>query len=299
MEKLSFKTETVDVKKRLDLYLVEKIGKDVSRTYIQDLIGKGNCLVNGNVARSNYRIRGNEVVEFQLEEQKPIDVSSEDIPLKIIYEDDDLLIVDKPAGMVSHPGAGNYAGTLVNALLYHTQDLSNKTTVRPGIIHRLDKDTSGVMVVAKNDYIHRKIAKQFKNRTVIRKYVAIVKGDIGPDNGIVDAPIGRHPRIREKMAVRYADSKEAVTKYTVIKRLGKFTVVELTPETGRTHQLRIHMAHIGHPIVGDLSYGIKFDFPRQALHAFSLGFVHPRTGKFVEFKSKMPKDMEKFIHKAS
>lgn len=295
MEKYSFKVELSDIKKRLDLFLALKIPKETSRTHIQKLIGEGHVFVNGKPEKNNYRLRENDLIEIDFAEAPSMSAAAENIPIKIVYEDDDIIIVDKPVGMVTHPGAGNPSGTLVNAILYYTKNLSNKETVRPGIVHRLDKETSGLMVIAKNDTAHRKIAKQFKKRSVVRKYVAIVKGEVEQDNGIIEAPIGRHPRARKKMAVRFSDSKEAITKYAVVKRYNGFTLLELTPETGRTHQLRIHMAHIGHPIIGDISYGVEMGFPRQALHASALGFDHPKTGEYVEFKSPIPKDMKNFL----
>jgi 23S rRNA pseudouridine1911/1915/1917 synthase len=221
----------------------------------------------------------------------------EDIPLEIAYEDDELLVVNKPAGMVVHPAPGNYTGTLVNALLYHCKNLSGIGGVsKPGIVHRIDKGTSGLLLVAKTDRAHKSLSKQFKDKTINRVYVSIVKGVIELDNGTVELPIGRSPKDRKKMTVKFEDSKDALTNYRVLERFADATLLELVLGTGRTHQIRVHMSHMGHPIIGDEKYGYKDEgIDRPALHAKTIGFAHPVTGEYMEFTSELPPDMVKLI----
>jgi len=224
-------------------------------------------------------------------EPRPVDVQAQDIPLDILYEDEDIIVINKPQGMVVHPAAGNYNSTLVNALLHHCRDLSGiNGEMRPGIVHRIDKDTSGVLVVAKNDHSHVNLAQQIKDKTAVRKYIALVEGDIKEDAGTIDAPIGRHPVYRKKMAV-VPGGRRAVTHFKVLERFGRYTLIEARLETGRTHQIRVHMAYIGHPVVGDPVYGYKrqsFNLNGQLLHAQCLGFKHPRTGRYMEFCAPLP-----------
>ena len=216
--------------------------------------------------------------------------------ITVLYEDGDVVVINKPAGLVVHPAPGNYSGTLVNALLHHSKDLaSSGGDMRPGIVHRLDKGTSGLLVVAKNAAAHRELSEQFKARSVTRKYVALVKGALQLDNGIIELPIGRSKRDRKKMGVVFTDSRTAVTRYRVLERFGGFTLVELKLGTGRTHQIRVHMAYMGHPIVGDDKYGAKDTIGRPALHAKTLGFIHPRTRKYMEFDSRVPGDIQEMI----
>jgi 23S rRNA pseudouridine1911/1915/1917 synthase len=285
MEKIEIKTSPKDAAKRIDLYLAEHFLGAYSRTYLQRLIRDAAVLINDKPCKTNYKIRQNDRITVVFPEAKPSTLEPQDIPLEIIYEDEHLLVVNKPCGMVTHPGAGVKSGTLVNALLYHSEKLSGiGGAARPGIVHRLDKDTSGIMVVAKNDWTHRSLAKQFKQRKVQRKYIAMVKGVVELDNDRINMPIGKHPKEREKMAVKFADAKEAITQYRVLKRFSDSTLVEITPVTGRTHQIRVHMKAIGHPIIGDTKYGDgKAGAPRQMLHAQWIMFFHPKLKKYMEF----------------
>ncbi len=291
---------------RLDQYLVLVFPKPLSRSHIKRLIDNGNILINGAKIKVHHKVKPGERIEVVLEELPFLGLEPEDIVLNIIYEDDDIIVVNKPPGMATHPGPGIASGTLVNALLHHCKALSTVNDLRPGIVHRLDKDTSGVMVIAKNNFSHMELAKQFKERTVKKRYIALVKGIVELDEGVVDLPIGRHPRLRQKMAVRYDSPKSAVTEYKVLKRVKDFTMVELNLKTGRTHQIRVHMAYLGHPILGDGKYGASDKpphqnfwcggkFPRQALHSYSLNFRHPRTGANLEFVAELPEDMKGLI----
>ncbi|HTY13380.1 MAG TPA: RluA family pseudouridine synthase [Candidatus Omnitrophota bacterium] len=287
---------------RLDAYLAGE-GHGLSRSFIQKLIEGGKVRVNDHPAKPGYRLKLNDKVTVEVPPPKKFELKPENIPLDVVYEDDDVMVVYKPRGMVTHPAAGNYTGTLVHALLYHARNLSGVGGVlRPGIVHRLDKDTSGLLLVAKSDLAHRSLSKQIKDRTVKREYVALVHGVIEPDDGYVQAPIGRHPVDRKKMAV-ISDpdlkSREALTFFKVLKRFDGYTLVQLKLKTGRTHQIRVHMSYIKHPVVGDKTYGGKTEVEgtkvTTLLHARTVGFVHPRTGEPLEFSHDMPEDMKEII----
>lgn len=279
-----------DNEDRLDKYLLDKI--EVSRSKLQKMINNGNVLVNGNKVKNSYVVKIDDEITIDENYQEKIDILPENIPLDIVYEDDDLLVVNKKSGMVVHPAPGNYCGTLVNALMYHCNSLSTvNTEVRPGIVHRIDADTSGLLLVAKNDETHIALAEQIKEHTVTRKYVALVWGVINEDTATIDAPIGRDKNNRKKMRVTADNSKDAITNIKVIERYEKATLIECSLETGRTHQIRVHMDYIGHPIVNDPVYGhnklIDNDFG-QMLHAKTIGFIHPRTKEYMEFNSEVP-----------
>ena len=265
--------------------------KDLSRTMIQEMISKGLVSVNGKVAKASYKTKLNDEIEITIEDNTELDVEPENIPLKIVYEDRDVIVVDKPTGMIVHPSPGIIKGTLVNALLYHCKDLSGIDGVnRPGIVHRIDKETSGLLMIAKNDAAHRSLSNQLKTHSVTRRYVALVHGVIPHVQGKIDAPIGRNPNDRQSMTVTRNNSKNAVTNFTVIKRYKSMSLIECRLETGRTHQIRVHMSYIGYPVYGDPKYGRrKDDFTHgQFLHAKKLGFIHPVTQKYMEFESELP-----------
>ena len=290
-----------DAKKRLDIYLKEKNEK-LTRSYIKKLLEDGNILVNNKNEKSGYMIKENDKITLNLPDVKPIEARPEDIKLNIIYEDDDIIIVDKEKGMVVHPANGNYTGTMVNSLMYsHKGSLSSiNGVIRPGIVHRIDKDTSGILVVAKNDNAHKKLSEQFKIHSIKRKYVALVKGIIKEDKLDINLPIGRSSKDRKKMAVTYKNSKEAITHIAVLKRFynSNVTFIEASLETGRTHQIRVHMSYIGHPLVGDEVYGkkdSKFKVDGQMLHARLLGFIHPTKNEYVEFTSDIPKEFKNLL----
>jgi len=277
---------------RLDKVLSEQM-EGMTRSAIQGIIEGGNVTLNGVRCSKNTKSAVGDVVEVILPEVRTLDVEAQNIPLDIVYEDDDLLVVNKPKGMVVHPAAGNYDGTLVNALMYHCGDsLSGiNGVVRPGIVHRIDKDTSGLLIVAKNDRSHSGLAEQIKEHSFLREYEAVVYGNIKNDCGTVDAPIGRHHTDRKKMCVTDKNSRNAVTHYEVLGRYNGFTHLKLRLETGRTHQIRVHMAHIGHPVAGDAVYGPKKVITAlngQCLHARVIGFVHPISGEYLSFKSDLP-----------
>jgi len=286
-------------KKRVDVFLAELID-DFSRSYIQKGIEEGWVKVNGKTVKPNYKLKCGDVVEAQIPAPKALSLEPENIPLDIIYEDQDIIVINKPRGMVVYPAPGNYSGTLVNALLYHAKDLSGINGVlRPGIVHRLDKDTSGAIVVAKNDQAHRTLADQFKGKKVKKTYLAIVWGNLPEDRATIEAPIGRHPVKRVEMAVDAKHGKEAITHFKVLERFGDFTFVEVNIETGRTHQIRVHMSYIGHPVVGDPLYSRKknpFNIKGQALHAFRLGLYHPRSGEFMTFEAPVPEDFNEILN---
>ncbi|MFC1646312.1 RluA family pseudouridine synthase [Candidatus Omnitrophota bacterium] len=295
MEKINFKVDQDNANLRIDVFLARHL-KDHSRTSLKNLIVNGCVLVNKQKIKPHYCLKINDEIEIEFPPKQESSLSSQNIPLEIIYEDQDLIVVNKPEGMVVHPGAGNRESTLVNALLYHTKELSNISPERPGIVHRLDKETSGVMVIAKNNFTHLELVKQFKVHSVKRRYIALVRGRVEFKEGVIDVPIHRHPLRRKNMAVSFSpDAKQAQTNYRTIKRFDNFTLLELIPKTGRTHQLRVHLSYLKHPILGDSKYGNKKDFPRLALHAKDLGFHHPGKEKFIEFTSPLPKDIIKVI----
>lgn len=300
MNKVEFTVNEGQAGKRLDVFVAEALDS-VSRTHVQKLIEAEAVNVGGKTVKANYKVQANDTVVVTIPEAIPVEVLPEDIPLDILYEDQDVIVVNKPRGMVVHPAVGNYTGTLVNALLEHCKDLSGiNGSIRPGIVHRLDKDTSGVMIAVKNDQAHLSLAEQIKNRTASRRYTAIVHGNIEESQGIINAPIGRHPIDRKKMAVTFENSKEAITKFKVLERFGNYTLVECKLMTGRTHQIRVHMAHIGHPVVGDPKYGSGrklFAIEGQALHSTELTFIHPSTGKQLSFRAEIPKDMQEILKK--
>ena len=287
-----------DSGKRLDVFLAGAFKGKYSRTYLKRLILDGKVIVDGEAKVSHHKLTGREKISVGIPPPRIIEVKPENIPLDIVFEDDFVLVVNKRAGMVAHPGVGNFSGTLLNAVLYHCERLSSVGgKFKSGIVHRLDKDTSGLMVIAKDDATHRSLAAQFKKREVLREYVALVKGVVEFDEGIVDAPLGRDSCNRKKVSVDFSQEKQSVTMYKVIRRFKDCTLLKIMPKTGRMHQIRVHMKYIGYPILGDAAYGVKSDMPRQALHAMALGFRHPATGKVAKFSSKMPEDMKSFIKK--
>ena len=285
---------------RLDRYLLEHLPKAISRSKLHRLFDEGKILVNGKITKPHHRLAEGETVQLEYLIPPSLDLRPEALPLHIVFEDAYLLVIDKEAGMVVHPAAGNWSGTLVNALLYHAKELSTLNgPIRPGIVHRLDKETSGLLVCAKQDAVHKNLSEQFEGRLVKRTYLALVKGIVQFDEGVVDLPLGRSRSDRKKFSVCYMKGKEAVTHYEVIQRLKDFTVLRLKLDTGRTHQIRVHMAHLGHPIIGDHTYGSPRGLPRQALHAATLGFLHPVSKKLLEFESPIPEDMKRLIEKGS
>lgn len=283
---------------RLDSYLAEEL-EGISRSYLQKLIGDGLILVNQKTVKANYKVKTGDSLLVQIPEAAPVDIQPEPMDLDIVYEDSDLLIVNKPVGLVVHPAHGHYSGTLVNGLLAHCTDLSGiNGKMRPGIVHRIDKDTSGLLMIAKNDMAHQHLAAQLKEHSIKRAYYALVQGVISEPAGLVDAPIGRHEVDRKKMAVTFKNSKEARTHYYVKERFARNTFIECRLETGRTHQIRVHMAYLGHPLVGDPLYGTRknnLDFPGQALHAYALGFIHPRTGEELYFEAPIPNHFQSVL----
>lgn len=286
-----------DTGERIDSFVSEKA--EVSRSRAVKLIEEEYVTVNGNAVSKNYKLKAGDIVGVTIPEAKPLEIKAENIPLDIVYEDEHLLVVNKPKGMVVHPAAGNYEGTLVNALMYHCGDsLSGINGVmRPGIVHRIDKDTSGLLMVAKNDLAHNFLAEQIKEHSFYREYETIVYGDIKTDKGRIDAPIGRHPVNRKQMTVTDKNSKQAVTHFEVIERLEGFTHLKCRLETGRTHQIRVHMSYIGHSVAGDEVYGprkVIKELKGQCLHAKKLGFIHPVTKEYMEFSSDLPEYFTKF-----
>ena len=275
---------------RIDKYISDNIA-ELTRSAVQGLIEKGLVLADGRAVSKNYKLRGGEEISVEIPEPETMDAVPEDIPLDIVYEDDDLLVVNKPKGMVVHPAHGNYTGTLVNALLHHCGDsLSGiNGVIRPGIVHRIDKNTSGLLIVAKNDASHLKLAEQIKEHSFTREYEAVACGYFKETEGTVDAPIGRHKTDRKKMCVTTENSRNAVTHYSVIKQYGGYAHVRLRLETGRTHQIRVHLSYIGHPVLGDDVYGKPYKgIEGQCLHARKIGFIHPTTGEYMEFVSDLP-----------
>lgn len=286
---------------RIDAYLAG-ILEGVSRSYIQKLVKEEKILVNGKTVKSNYKVAAGDEVEVEIPEPEPLAILPEKMDLDIVYEDADVILINKPKGMVVHPAAGHYEHTLVNGLLYHCQgQLSGINGVmRPGIVHRIDMDTTGILIVCKNDMAHNAISEQLKVHSITRKYQAIVHGRISEEEGMVDAPIGRHPVDRKKMSINYKNGKEAVTHYRVLKRFSRYTHIECQLETGRTHQIRVHMASIGHPLLGDALYGpskCPYALCGQTLHAGVLGFIHPRTGAYMEFTAPLPEYFTELLEK--
>ncbi|HEY8361953.1 MAG TPA: RluA family pseudouridine synthase [Tissierellaceae bacterium] len=276
---------------RLDSFLAKELN-EVSRTYVQKLIKEGLVKVNNKNIKPSYIVEEGDHIIVDFPEPKKLEILPEDIPLDIVYQDSDIVVINKPQDLVVHPAPGNYSGTLVNGLLFHIDSLSSiNGIIRPGIVHRLDKDTSGLMVVAKNDSAHRFLSEELKGKKVKRNYIALVHGILKDDEGTINAPIGRHPKDRKKMAVTEKNSKNAVTHYKVLDRFDNYTLVELSLETGRTHQIRVHMAYINHPVVGDPVYSQRkneFGLEKQMLHAYKLAFTHPSTGEYMEFKTDLP-----------
>lgn len=274
----------------------------LSRSYIQKMVREGQVTVNGETVKGSYRLKTEDIVAFSLPEAVEPDIEPEDIALDILYEDTDVIVVNKPKGMVVHPAAGHYSGTLVNALMYHcgAQLSGINGVMRPGIVHRIDMDTTGSVIVCKNDAAHQSIAEQLKNHSITRCYHAICLGVLKDDEGIIDMPIGRHPTDRKKMAVNERNGKRAVTHYRVLRRFEKYSYIECRLETGRTHQIRVHMAAIGHPLLGDETYGnakCPFKLQGQVLHAKTLGFVHPTTGEYIEVDAPLPEYFVKLLEK--
>lgn len=303
MTDLVFTVEDDDINLRLDKFLSLK-NKDLSRSAIVNLIEKNNVFVNDKQANKKYKVCRGDIIKLCIPQPVEYIAKAENIPLNIVYEDEYLLVVNKPKGMVVHPAAGNYDGTLVNALLYHCKDsLSGINGVlRPGIVHRIDKDTSGLLIVAKNDFAHQSLAQQIKEHSFTREYEAIVVGNIKCEEGTVDAPIGRHPNDRKKMTVTSKNSRNAVTHYSIIARYKGYTHIKCKLETGRTHQIRVHMTYLGHPVAGDIVYGNKKpdkNLCGQCLHAKKIGFIHPKTNEYLEFDSELPKYFTDFINKLS
>lgn len=286
---------------RIDRYLSEQL-PEISRSYLQKVIRDGGVLVSGSPIKANYKVNIGDVIELLLPPAVEPEIQPEDLPLSILYEDSDVIFVNKPKGMVVHPSAGHTSGTLVNGLLYHCQgELSGINGVmRPGIVHRIDKDTTGVLVVCKNDWAHNRVAEQLKEHSITRRYRAIVWGSLKEDVGTVDAPVGRHPVDRKRMAVVSKGGKHAVTHYRVLERFERFTYIECELETGRTHQIRVHMAGIGHPLLGDEVYGrgrSPYSLQGQALHAMVLGIRHPSTGEYLEVEAPLPEYFIELLEK--
>ena len=300
MEKLTLQPNKEDAGRRVDAWLAANL-EDVTRSAAQRLLEEGRVTCGGKPLAKNYKPTGSETLEVALPEPEPVDVTPQDIPLNVVYEDDDVIVVNKPKGLVVHPAPGHPDGTLVNALLYHCGDSLSGIggELRPGIVHRIDRDTSGLIIAAKNDFAHQRLAAQLQDHTLARIYHCIVVGNLREDAGTVDAPIGRHPVDRKKMAVA-ANGRPAVTHWRVLERFQGFCYVECRLETGRTHQIRVHMAHIGHPILGDTVYGNKKPVPGlqgQCLHAVGLRFLHPRTGEAVELHCELPEEFQNQLRK--
>ncbi len=286
---------------RIDKFLAEQY-ENLSRSFLQKLLKSGEVMVGGRPVKASYKVAEGDLISFEVPEAVEPEIVPEDIPLDILYEDHDVILVNKPKGMVVHPAAGHYTGTLVNALMFHCkEDLSGINGVlRPGIVHRIDMDTTGVIIACKNDLAHNSIAAQLKEHSITRRYQAIVHGALKDDEGVIDEPIGRSPKDRKKMAVNYNNGKPAVTHYKVLTRFKDFTHIECRLETGRTHQIRVHMASIGHPLLGDAVYGpakCPYKLQGQTLHAGILGFVHPRTGEYMEFSAPLPEYFEELLRK--
>lgn len=282
---------------RADVFLAAKLG--VSRSNMQKLLEDGRVKRGEKIIKANYKVRAGEMFVVDIPEPEPIEAVPENIPLDIIYEDDDVVVLNKARGMVVHPAPGNYTGTLVNALLYHCSNLSGiNSAIRPGIVHRLDKDTSGIMIVAKNDAAHISLSQQIQSKTAVRTYLAVVRGNIKTDSGTIETQIARDKTDRKKMAVVKEGGRDAITDYEVLERFGKYTLVRCKLRTGRTHQIRVHMEYLGYPLVGDPKYSpmkTPFGIKGQALHSHTLEFTHPRTGEHMKFEAPLPEDMHKII----
>ena len=304
-EPVEWIVEAVDAGQRIDKYIADISPEDISRSQVQLWVKDGAVTVNDKPVKANFRLSVGDRIALRIPEAADTELAPEAIPLAVMYEDQDVIVVNKTRGLVVHPAPGHYSGTLVNALLYHCKDLSGiNGERRPGIVHRIDKDTSGLIMAAKNDKAHLALSEQLKEHSVTRKYIAIVHGNLPHDQGTVDAPIGRDPKDRKLFAVNTKNGKRAVTHFRVIDRYPEYTVLELQLETGRTHQIRVHMQFIGHPLVGDPVYGRNkgVTMNGQALHAAILGFVHPTTGQYLEFEAPIPDDMQKaleMIHSVS
>ena len=311
MNSFEFIVESDFAEKRIDVFLSEKLPEH-SRSYYQKLLGEELVLVDGKVIKSNYKLKAGENVCIEMPEPVALEIPAEDIPLDIVYEDEHLIVINKPQGMVVHPAHGNYTNTLVNALLFHCRSLSTLNeeeagkgelkgingVLRPGIVHRIDKDTTGVLVVAKTNDAHRKLSDQLKDHTMTRVYVALVEGRVKEESGTIETLIGRAATDRKKMAVLRQGGKKAITHYRIIEIFEHNTLVEARLETGRTHQIRVHMAHIGHPLVGDIVYGFKkqrFNLNGQLLHAKTLGFIHPATNIYMEFEAPLPEHFKSVL----
>jgi len=282
---------------RLDKY-ISQMCSQLSRTHAQKLIAEGNVTVNDQVARASLKLNAGDRLVVIIPPTTPSPLLPEAIPLNIVYEDNDLLVIDKPAGLTTHPAPGHYQHTLLNAILAHFPDLpEGSDLLRPGIVHRLDKDTSGLMLVAKNRVALANLQNQFKTRSVVKSYLVLVKGHLSPESGAIEAPIGRDPSNRKRMAVvAEGKGREARTEYNVVKYIGDYTLLEVKPETGRTHQIRVHLSAIGYPVVGDTTYGVRSTFvSRQFVHACRLGFKLPSTGEYLEFTSELPPDLEQAL----
>lgn len=289
--------EAEDAGTRADVFLAAKLG--VSRSNMQKLLEDGRVKRGEKIIKANYKVRAGEMFVVDIPEPEAIEAVPENIPLDIIYEDDDVVVLNKARGMVVHPAPGNYTGTLVNALLYHCSNLSGiNSAIRPGIVHRLDKDTSGIMIVAKNDAAHISLSQQIQSKTAVRTYLAVVRGNIKTDSGTIETQIARDKTDRKKMAVVKEGGRDAITDYEVLERFGKYTLVRCKLRTGRTHQIRVHMEYLGYPLVGDPKYSpmkTPFGIKGQALHSHTLEFTHPRTGERMKFEAPLPEDMHKII----
>lgn len=303
MKKQCLEVGTLHEDERMDRYLSEAFPEQ-SRSFFQKLIKDGHIRINGKAQKANYRLKAEDIVEVEIPDAVPVQIEPEEIPLDILYEDEDLLIVNKPKNMVVHPAAGHYTGTLVNAVMYHCKEKLSGINgeIRPGIVHRIDKDTTGSLIICKNDEAHRKIAAQIKEHSVTRKYVGIAVGNFKEDSGTVTGAIGRHPNDRKKMAINERNGKPAVTHYRVLKPLKGASYIEFELETGRTHQIRVHMASISHPLLGDTVYGNPknpYKLQGQALHAETIGFVHPSTGEYMEISAPIPEYLSELVRKLS
>lgn len=300
IQQIEYLVEKEEEGLRLDVYISRKL-TDKSRSAIQKLISDELVKINGNAQRSSYKVKESNKVEITIPELEKLEVEAQDIPIQIIYEDDDVAVINKPKGMVVHPACGNHSGTLVNALLFNCKNLSGiNGIIRPGIVHRIDKQTSGVLVIAKNDKAHIKLSEQLKNHTMKRVYYALVYGEIKSETGRIETLIGRHKIDRKKMAVVKNGGKNAVTHFEVLERFNGYSFIRLRLETGRTHQIRVHMAYIGYPLVGDEIYGSKkqkIKIKGQMLHAVLLGFIHPTSGEYMEFEAELPAEFKELLQK--